>query len=394
MSASMIAALVKAGIAALNDPKARKAIAGVLIAILSPLILLIAFLCSLGSGAAQHNRSMVDTLFLGGTLTPGAPAEVRAEFDRVSGIFAQIDSLVAELNQDAESGEIDAVQVKAAFYAMCLEDPAMTADSVTDCFYSIETRTRTVTTVDEEGNEIETEEEYTVVVPKSLGDSYSALASKLGRPVTPDDLDNIQKVYFQVSGRGGEDYNGEFLRSGGYGTDIDVSGFTDPAAKNAHDLAAYAVQAWENGWGYVWGTYGNVLTESLLDYKIQQYPDGVGQYGSIIRSKWLNGRTTDCVGLIKGYGWLDPDTLTIRYGTNGMPDIGANTMCHNATVKGTIDTIPEVPGLAVWMEGHIGVYIGGGEVIEASGTSKGVVKTQLAGRGWTYWLEVPYIHYD
>ena len=53
----------------------------------------------------------------------------------------------------------------------------------------------------------------------------------------------------------------------------------------------------------------------------------------------------------------------------------------------------EEPGLAVWHSGHIGVYIGNGEVIEAMGTKYGVVKTQLSERSWTAWLEVPYITY-
>lgn len=43
---------------------------------------------------------------------------------------------------------------------------------------------------------------------------------------------------------------------------------------------------------------------------------------------------------------------------------------------------------------NLGVYIGNGEVIEAMGTKYGVVKTKLAGRGWTHWLQVPYISYD
>lgn len=77
-----------------------------------------------------------------------------------------------------------------------------------------------------------------------------------------------------------------------------------------------------------------------------------------------------------------------------MPDVGANQMYYNAAVSGTIDTIPDTPGLAVWHDGHIGVYIGNGEVIEAMGTKYGVVKTQLEGRGWTHWLQVPYISYD
>ena len=56
--------------------------------------------------------------------------------------------------------------------------------------------------------------------------------------------------------------------------------------------------------------------------------------------------------------------------------------------------MPDTPGLAVWKSGHIGVYIGNGEVIEAMDTRYGVVKTKLQGRGWTHWLEVPGIKYD
>ena len=79
--------------------------------------------------------------------------------------------------------------------------------------------------------------------------------------------------------------------------------------------------------------------------------------------------------------------------SNGMPDIGADTMYENATEKGTIDTIPEIPGLAVWKEGHIGVYIGDGKVVEAYGTTSGVIRSELANGGWTHWLKIPYITY-
>lgn len=181
---------------------------------------------------------------------------------------------------------------------------------------------------------------------------------------------------------------------GGSGVELDISDLTNPSTKNAADLVAYVTNAWQSGWGYVWGTYGQVLTPELFQYKLTQYPEGVGQYADFIRNNWLGKHTADCVGLIKGYGWLNADTMEIDYGTHGMPDIGANQMYYNATRKGTIDTIPEVPGLAVWKSGHIGVYIGGGQVIEAMGTKYGVVMTQLQGRGWTHWLEIPYINYD
>ena len=45
------------------------------------------------------------------------------------------------------------------------------------------------------------------------------------------------------------------------------------------------------------------------------------------------------------------------------------------------------------MPGHIGVYVGKGEVIEAMGTAYGVVKTKVAGRGWSKWLRIPHIQY-
>ena len=178
---------------------------------------------------------------------------------------------------------------------------------------------------------------------------------------------------------------------------IDISGFTNPRTKNNHDLAAYAMQAWEHGWGYVWGTFGNVLTESMLQYKLEQYPD-IGASETFIREHWLGRRTTDRVGLLKGYGWLNPDTLTIDYNTNGMPDYTADQMYaaakENGTEYGGMDTMPDIVGLGLWKQGHWGVYVGNGYAIEAMGTQYGVVRTKVEGRGWQGWCKIPYIQYD
>ena len=174
---------------------------------------------------------------------------------------------------------------------------------------------------------------------------------------------------------------------------ISTSGYVDPYTKNNLDLVTWAKNAKEKGWGYVWGTYGSVLTRSLYNAKEEQYPDEVGGYADFIKSHWLGGRTADCVGLIKGYGWLDPDDHEVHYGTNGMPDIGADTMYYNASEKGAISSIPDIPGLAVWKSGHIGIYIGNGQVIHASGTMIGVIQSPLGETGWTHWLKIPYITY-
>lgn len=137
-----------------------------------------------------------------------------------------------------------------------------------------------------------------------------------------------------------------------------------------------------------------MLTDSLLSSKASQYPDEVGGSKAFIEKTWLGGRTTDCVGLIKGYSWYNSETGELTPATNGMPDIGADNMFNSATEKGTIDAIPEIQGLAVWHEGHIGIYIGGGEVIQAANTKAGVIKTKLSDNGWTHWLEILYSKYE
>ena len=200
------------------------------------------------------------------------------------------------------------------------------------------------------------------------------------------------------------DYSGDGTYTGGvehgtsYGNDIDTSRFIDPSTKNANDLAAYAVQAWENNWGYVWGTFGNVLTPSLLEYKVRQYPDGVGKYREFIEQHYLGRRTADCIGLIKSYGWFDAESGQIKYGSHGVPDYNADQMYQDAVNKdaahGEIADMPEIPGLVLWKKGHTGVYIGDGYAVEAMGTSRGVCKTEVAGRGWQAWYKLPYINYE
>lgn len=190
-----------------------------------------------------------------------------------------------------------------------------------------------------------------------------------------------------------ERFNGSISSAFMKSTVISTAGYTDPSTKNNLDLVQWAIQAEKNHWGYVWGTFGSVFTTSLYEYKLQQYPEEIGAYSDFILANWLGGRTADCVGLIKGYGWLNEETLEINYGTNGMPDIGADSMYYNASEKGSIGTIPEIPGLAVWHAGHIGIYIGGGEVIEAKGTKYGVIRSNLADGNWTHWLKIPYITY-
>ena len=397
---AMTAVAVKAALAALTDERTRKNVGWIAAAILAPIILIAPLLLSLLSGTTQHNNAAVDLVFNGGVIPSTVSAEYAAQVRIMQTCLGMLDSTVAKINSQAEDETLDGNWVKAVFFSLCFGDEHLKltlseARDFADCFVRYEERTRTVAsgTDPDTGETIYTEETYTVAVPVDQEIAFDNLDAA-GYPITEDLVVNAQAVYDRIAYGTADGYTGEIEYGGSRITELDASDFTAPTTKNADDLVAYVTHAWESGWGYVWGTFGQTLTESLLESKIRQYPDGVGSYESVIRSKWLGGRTADCVGLIKGYGWLDTDSMSIRYGTNGMPDIGADAMYRNAAVKGPIGTIPEIPGLAVWKSGHIGVYIGSGEVIEAMGTNYGVVKTQLTDRNWTAWLEIPYIQYD
>ena len=323
--------LFRMAAAVLTNEDGRRTAGKVLALILSPLIILAAFLCCFGDGASQHNNAVVSAAFYGAEFSDKVPKEYRTH----------------------------------------------------------------ITEMQEDGTEELVEETYEVTVPLPMAEVYEKLSTWRGCMVSDEARSNAANIYAMVMGSmGGDTFNGDYESGGSAPIELDVSMLTDPTTKNATDLVTYVTNAWTSGWGYVWGTYGQVLTPELLQYKLTQYPDGVGKYAAFIHANWLGRHTADCVGLIKGYGWLSTDTMTIDYGTHGMPDIGANEMYFNTTHKGTIETMPDTPGLAVWKSGHIGVYIGNGEVVEAMGTKYGVVKTQLEGRGWTHWLEVPYISYE
>ena len=393
--------------ALLGNGRGRKTVAWMLTAVLSPLLLLVALLCSIGSGGAAHNNAAVDACFYGGDFSEQIPAEYKSHVSQMRSAFSALDHAISSINAEMENGSLDPIRIKAVFYALCFGESAPSrraANRFVGCFYITEERTREVAVLDEDGEPaldddgepITEEETYTVALPCSLATAFINLAAELGRAVTDEDKENIAYIYKRIAGSVDSGVYGPaaYERGFGYGVEIDLSGYIDPDRKNAADLATYAIHAWEQGWGYVWGTCGWVLTDGMFASKLAQYPDGVGSYEDFIRANWLHGRTTDCVGLIKGYGWLNAEEKEIGYACNGMPDLGANQMFYAASVTGTIDTIPERPGIAVWRDGHIGVYIGNGYVIEAMGTKFGVVRTRLVERNFTNWLEIPFIEYD
>lgn len=159
-------------------------------------------------------------------------------------------------------------------------------------------------------------------------------------------------------------------------------------AKTNTGLVEYAKA--QLGKPYWYGCTGQKSTKDLYAYKKRQYPK---QYTWSCPANQLGIKVHDCVGLIKGYLWCDsPTSTTVHY--NASQDVSANGMLEKCKQKGTISTMPDIPGILVFLPGHVGVYIGGGYVIEAKGHAYGVVKTKLAGRGWKSWGKCPWITYE
>ena len=166
---------------------------------------------------------------------------------------------------------------------------------------------------------------------------------------------------------------------------------TPGANKTGKGLADYATA--QLGRPYWWGTFGQRATPALLAQKRQQYPEAYGSYGSEC-AKHYGERVHDCVGLIKGYLWSAGVDSVPMY--NSCQDVTAAGLYSACSETGAIASLPEEAGVCVFMKdlSHVGVYVGGGEVVEAAGHAKGVVKSRLAPRGWAYWGKPRWISYE
>ena len=163
-------------------------------------------------------------------------------------------------------------------------------------------------------------------------------------------------------------------------------------SKNNIELADFCRQM--VGSVYWFGTYGQIGNAKLLSECAKRYPN---QYSKkridTAHSRGDFGkRVMDCSGLIKNY-------LMSKHGASMPPeydaqyDLSANSFHTKATEKGSISTMPEIIGLGLWKNNHVGVYIGGGKVIEAKGFDYGVIESDLGSTAFTEWFKIPFIEY-
>ena len=159
---------------------------------------------------------------------------------------------------------------------------------------------------------------------------------------------------------------------------------------------------------YVLGCFGAPMTAANKT----RYTNNLAYNAKAARKKLINAASADtfgfdCVCMIKGllWGWNGDKAKSYggaSYASNNVPDINADQMikvCSGVTTDFTNIQIGE----AVWIAGHIGVYIGDGLAVECTPKWKDGVqitavhnigkKSGYNGRSWTKHGKLPYVSY-
>lgn len=159
---------------------------------------------------------------------------------------------------------------------------------------------------------------------------------------------------------------------------------------------------------YMLGTFGQPVSEALIQGKKNQLPNWYTQRRINLFRSYIGKRFAfDCVGMIKAVLWGWKGDMNASHGgctyiSNGVPDIDESSMIGMCSGVSTTFTGIE-PGEVVWLQGHIGVYVGDNLVIEC--TPKWNNNVQYTGlgnlggksgyntRSWTKHGKLPWIDY-
>lgn len=103
---------------------------------------------------------------------------------------------------------------------------------------------------------------------------------------------------------------------------------------------------------------------------------------------WINGAwNVDCCRMIKGFLWGFSFDRKANHGGAvwklGFPDYTTEQMieaCRDVSTNMAASSIQ--PGELLWMPGHVGLYAGDGNVIEAAPSLKGAALTRLNYQKW------------
>jgi len=167
--------------------------------------------------------------------------------------------------------------------------------------------------------------------------------------------------------------------------------------KTNTDLVKHAEKALKESWYYLWGAYGQKATQAYIDSNIKQYPDNA-KWRVYVSAAVGKNRVCDCYGFVKGFLWWTDDSGNPKY--SAAQDRNTLAAYNAAKEKGLLANMPEIPGLVLYMTGHVGVYCGGGRFIECAGGGKGAVEGRIVGgkvtqgSRFTHWFKDVNVEYS
>lgn len=147
-----------------------------------------------------------------------------------------------------------------------------------------------------------------------------------------------------------------------------------------NDLAEYCIK--KIGTPYFYGAKMQPLTEQLAQRMHSLYPSIVTyDYIALARKQGQFGKiNVDCSGLIGAFRGRH---------------IGSSQLYSSAYKRLPINQWREfAPGTVLWRQGHVGVYIGNGELVEAKGIKSGTIKSKFVQSKWLYGLTFSDIEYE
>lgn len=161
---------------------------------------------------------------------------------------------------------------------------------------------------------------------------------------------------------------------------------------------------------YVMGCFGAPMTAANKTRYTQNHSyNKQAARTAMIKAASADTFGFDCVCLIKGilWGWTGDKSKTYGgavYASNGVPDIGADSMIGKCKNVSTGNWGNMTPGEALWVPGHIGVYIGDGLAAECSPAFENDVQITAVGnigkkagyntRTWQKHGRLPYVDYS
>lgn len=162
---------------------------------------------------------------------------------------------------------------------------------------------------------------------------------------------------------------------------------------------------------YMYGCYGQPVTQKLIDYKTKQYPEWYTEERREMLKRHI-GKSFgfDCSGTIKSILWGFNFDIKLEnggaiYGSNGVKDTNADTMYNLCTRKSTDFSYVPV-GALLHTKGHVGIYIGNGKCVECTPKKLNGVQystvMNITGnsynndflRKWEHWGLLPYVDYN